>query len=188
MMTLTVFRAVLLIAIASLLGVGAASAEERCKVTYEYGTEETTFPQQLRIDVGDMPGHRISVYEIHRGPNPNAKPNCEGFKTVELWIRGFGDSIDRNGRSWGYSVSTLDNGDKIYAEWSGTIVAAKGEDESVLNLYTGTATWTGGTGRYLGVRGLTRGKVETFYVKDSQGKLNLKTSKGTEEGEYWFEK
>jgi hypothetical protein len=57
-----------------------------------------------------------------------------------------------------------------------------------MTTYSGTATWTGGTGRYLGVRGFTRGKTETLYVKDSQGKLSAKTNKGLEEGEYWFEK
>jgi hypothetical protein len=166
----------------------AASAEERCKVSYEFGNEETTFPQQLRLDVSDIPGHRIAVFEIHHGPNPNAKPNCEGFKTIDSSVHGFSDTIDRNGRAWGYSVSTLDDGDKIYSQWSGTTVAVTGDDGSVLTTYSGTTTWIGGTGRYLGVRGLTRGKSETFYVKDSQGKLSAKTNKGLEEGEYWFEK
>jgi hypothetical protein len=85
-------------------------------------------------------------------------------------------------------VATLDSGDKIYSQWSGTIIAVTGDDGSLVTTYSGTSTWTGGTGRYLGVRGFTRGKTETLYVKDSQGKLSAKTNKGLEEGEYWFEK
>jgi hypothetical protein len=76
--------------------------------------EGTTVPQQLRLNVGDIRGHSIAIFEIRHGPNPNAKPNCEGFKIAEVLGQGFSDSIDRNGRSWGYDTITLDNGDKIY--------------------------------------------------------------------------
>lgn len=101
---------------------------------------------------------------------------------------GFADVIDRNGRAWGYTTMTLDNGDKIYTKYSGNVIAATGAEGAPMTMFNGTSTWTGGTGRYLGVRGFTRDKSETFYVKDSQGKLKAKTNKTSNEGEYWFEK
>jgi hypothetical protein len=88
MLTIALFRAIPAVTLASMLVAQAASAEERCKVSIEFGNEETTFPQQLRLDVGDIPGHRIAVFEIHHGPNPNAKPNCEGFKVTDQSAHG----------------------------------------------------------------------------------------------------
>jgi hypothetical protein len=172
----------------SMLAIHAASAQQRCKFSYEGGTEEASYPQQLRLDVGDTPGHIIGAYEVRRGPTPSAKPNCEGFKVVERLTHGFSDTIDRNGRVWGYGTITLDNGDKIYTEYSGSVSAVTDADGSLMSMTNAISTWTGGTGRYLGVRGVTRDKSENFYVKDSQGKLNAKTNKLSSEGEYWFEK
>jgi hypothetical protein len=114
--------------------------------------------------------------------------DCEGFKIAEVLGQGFSDSIDRNGRAWGYDTITLDNGDKIYTEWSGTRIAVTGADGSLKTTFSGTTTWIGGTGRYLGVRGFSRDKAETLYVKDSQGKLKATTNNGLKEVEYWFEK
>jgi hypothetical protein len=166
----------------------AASAQERCKFSVEWSREGTTFPHQLRLDVGDMPGHSLAVYEIVHNSYPNAKPNCEGFKVVEMLTHATADTIDRNGRVSGYTTITLDNGDKIHAAYSGTTIAVTGADGSLTTTFSGTSTWTGGTGRYVAVRGFTRDHTETLYVKDNQGKLTAKTNTGRGEGEYWFEK
>src|SRR4051794_26737922 len=45
------------------------------------------------IDVDDAANHRINIYEIHRR-FPNDKPNCEGLKRTDEWVRGFGDFTD----------------------------------------------------------------------------------------------
>jgi hypothetical protein len=188
MKTFAPFHLISAVTLISLLAAYAASAQERCKFSYGWGNEGTTVPQQLSLDVGDIPGHTIAIFEIHHGPNPSAKPNCEGFKIAEVLGQGFSDSIDRNGRAWGYDTITLDNGDKIYTEWSGTRIAVTGADGSLKTTFSGTTTWIGGTGRYLGVRGFSRDKAETLYVKDSQGKLKATTNNGLKEVEYWFEK
>jgi hypothetical protein len=164
MRTLASFSVIFPATLASLLAAHAALAQQRCKFAYEGGTE-TTYPQQLRLDVGDIPGHIIAIFEVHHGPNPSAKPNCEGFKVVDKLTHGFADVIDRNGRAWGYTTMTLDNGDKIYTKYSGNVIAATGAEGAPMTMFNGTSTWTGGTGRYLGVRGFTRDKSETFYVK-----------------------
>jgi hypothetical protein len=188
MKTFAPFRLISAASLMSLLAAYAAPAQERCKFSYGWGNEGTTVPQQLSLDVGDIPGHTIAIFEIHHGPNPSAKPNCEGFKIAEVLGQGFSDSIERNGRAWGYDTITLDNGDKIYTEWSGTRIAVTGADGSLRTTFSGTTSWTGGTGRYLGVRGFSRDKAETLYVRDSQGKLKATTNNGLKEVEYWFEK
>jgi hypothetical protein len=140
---------------------GEAMAEERCKISWEVPAANTQYTQQHWIDIGDMPGHQIGLFELRR-TFPDDKPNCEGLKRVEQFARGWRDYQDRNGRAWGYNVTTLENGDKIFGEWSGTV------------------TWSGGTGKYQGVRGIQRDNI----VFDAEKNLNQSQS----EAEYWFEK
>jgi hypothetical protein len=82
----------------------------RCQVTQQHVT-----------DLGDIPGHQIRVFELDR-VYPNIKPNCEGLKWTESWTRGLSDYVDRSDWSWGYEeVYTLERGDKIFKEHSGTV-------------------------------------------------------------------
>ena len=53
-------------------------------------------------------------------------------------------------------------------------------DGSRKSAFVGTVTWTGGTGRYQGVRGIQRDSI----VFDPETNLNESQS----EAEYWFEK
>lgn len=155
------------------------AAQERCKMTWEVPAADSKYTQQLAIDVGDVPGHQVRVLELRR-VFPNDKPNCEGLKRVEEWTRGYSDYIDRNGRAWGYEVVALENGDKIYGEWTGTSQTVVGADGSKKTTFEGTSTWTGGTGKYQGVRG-----IEWSHAVFDPGKgLN----QGKFEAEYWFEK
>ena len=103
----------------AIIAASAVSAEERCKMSWEVPAADTKYTQQLALDVGDIPGHQVRVYELHR-VYPNDKPNCEGLKRVESWSYGYSDYIDRNGPYRGYMVTTLENGDKIFSEFSGT--------------------------------------------------------------------
>jgi hypothetical protein len=170
----------ILVALAGLACAGGeAVAQERCKIKWEGPAANTQYTQQHWLDVGDMPGHQIGLFELRR-TFPDDQPNCEGLKRVEQFSRGWRDYQDRNGRAWGYIVTTLDNGDKIFGEWSGTshtVVAADGSRKSV---FVGTVTWTGGTGKYQGVRGIQRDNI----VFDPEKNLNQSQS----EAEYWFEK
>jgi hypothetical protein len=154
-------------------------AQEKCKRSGEVPAASTTYTQQHVLDVGDIPGHQIRIYEIHR-TYPNAQPNCEGVKETESWTRAFSDYIDRNGRTWGYTVAMLENGDKIFSEFSGTsqtFTDSNGKKEST---FTGITRYTGGTGRYAGIRGFSR---ETSKF-DPDKKLNQLSYAS----EYWIEK
>ena len=158
-------------------------AQERCKWSSDGDPSTvTSYPQQLNIDVGDAPGHIVGVYEIYSVAGSNSKPNCEGLKDKETWTYGYRDYRDRNGRTWGYIVTTLENGDKIYQEYSGTTETTVAADGSTKTTTDNVATWTGGTGRYQTVRGIERdhvarrlgeGRVETHRHSHLRGRRIL---------------
>ncbi len=163
----------------AVLALSDASAQQKCKMSWEAAASDSKYTQQLALDVGDIPGHQVRVYEIHR-VFPNAKPNCEGLKFTESWTRGYSDYIDRNGHTWGYTVVTLENGDKIYTEFTGatqTVIAADGSKKSS---FEGTARWTGGTGKYKGVQGIE--------LDHAAFNLDKRLNELKSEAEYWFEK
>ena len=77
-------------------------------------------------------------------------------------------------------MDTLENGDKIYEEWTGTSQTTVMQDGSKEGHFEGTTRWTGGTGKYVSVRGFER----------NQSRFNLDKGLNEEktEAEYWFEK
>jgi hypothetical protein len=77
-------------------------------------------------------------------------------------------------------VDTLENGDKIYMEWTGSSQTTVTQDGSKEGHFEGTVRWIGGTGKYVGVRGLERNHTRFNLDKG----LNEEKA----ETEYWFEK
>ena len=146
---------------------------------WEVSAANSNYTQQHVIDVGDVPGHQVRIFEVRR-TFPNDQPNCEGLKRLEEWSRGQSDYIDRNGRSWGYSVTVFENGDKIFGKWSGTSQTVVAADGSKKSRFSGVVVYTGGTGRYQGVRGLRRDSI----VFDPEKNF----SQAQSEDEYWLEK
>jgi hypothetical protein len=162
------------------------AAQERCKWSSDSDPGDvSSYTQQLNIDVGDEPGHIVGVYEVHTVDGPNAKPNCEGLKDKESWLHGYRDYRDRNGHTWGYSVTVLENGDKIYHQYSGTTQTTTAADGSKKTTTDSVATWTGGTGRYQTVRGIERDHTAVDWAK---GESKPTSIHGSGDGEYWFEK
>jgi hypothetical protein len=158
---------------------GLVGAQEKCKMKWEVSAANSNYTQQHVIDVGDVPGHQIRIFELHR-TFPNDQPNCEGLKRVEEWARGYSDYIDRNGRFWAYRVIVLENGDKIFGENTGTSQTTVAADGSKKSTATGVVVYTGGTGKYQGVRGLARENS----VFDPEKNFNQSEA----EAEYWLEK
>jgi hypothetical protein len=114
----------------TLLPMSEGWAQEKCKRSGTSLAQDSKYTQQHVIDVGDVPGHQVRILELHRTPS-NAKPNCEGLKAAESWSRGYSDYTNLNGRAWGYDVTVLDNGDKIFSQWSGTTQTTFNADGSV---------------------------------------------------------
>ena len=95
-------------------------------------------------------------------------------------MRGYSDYVDLNGPAWGYSVTLLENGDRIFAEFSGATQTVVGPDGPKMTEATNVHTWTGGTGKYKGVRGIQR---ESTVFDPEKNLLETRA-----EAEYWFEK
>jgi hypothetical protein len=163
----------------AMLAIPDASAQQKCKLSWEASVSDSKYTQQLTLDAGDIPGHQVGVYEIHR-VFPNFKPNCEGQKFTESWSRGYRDYINRNGHTWGYTVYTLENGDKIYTEFTGSVQTRVGAEGSKRTSAEATAKWTGGTGKYQGIRGF---EWDLSVFDPDKGVNQIKS-----EAEYWFEK
>ena len=184
-MRMLFIRTVLALFVVPLLAAPLA-AQERCKFSSDGDSGgPSSYPQQLNIDVGDTPGHIVGVYELLNVAGPNDKPNCEGLKEKETRNYGYRDYRDRNGHTWGYSVTILENGDKIYAQYSGTTRTRVAADGSRKTTTDTVSTWTGGTGRYQTVRGLGRTHNLVEWAKGESKPTGVQSSS---DGEYWFEK
>jgi hypothetical protein len=160
-------------------GSAEAAGQEKCKMSWEVPAANGSYTGQHAFDVGDVPGHQIRIFELRR-TFPDDEPNCEGLKRVEQWLRGSSDYIDLNGPAWGYAVTLLENGDKIFAEFSSATQTTVGPDGSKTSEATTVHRWTGGTGKYQGVRGIQR---ESTVFDPEKNFLETRA-----EAEYWFEK
>ena len=168
-----------LTAVLTTLAFSPVSAQERCSLSWGIQPANTTYTQQYAIDVGDVPGHQVRIFEIHRR-FPNDTPNCEGLKRTESWVRASTDYIDRNGSVSGYLTIVLENGDKIFGRVSGTSQTITNPDGSQRSVATDVITYTGGTGKYQSVRGIQRERV----IFDPATNFNQVEA----DAEYWFEK
>jgi hypothetical protein len=133
------------------LAISNGAAQEKCRLAWEVPASDTKYTQQFTLEVGDIPGHQIRIYELHR-VYPNDRPNCEGLKRIDSWSYGYSDYVNRNGPYHVYMITTFENGDKIFSESTGTSQTTVAEDGSKKSsTEEGTEIWTGGTGKYKGV-------------------------------------
>jgi hypothetical protein len=157
---------------------GGVSAQQKQKFFFKAPPGTTKYTQTHLMDVGDVPGHQVRIAELQSKYSGEA-PVYDGVKVVE--VRGVlvSDYFDGNGNAFSYGVSTLENGDKIFARTEILTHTTVGADGGRRTSFTSVVTLRGGTGRFKGIRGTLRGS----------GLTDLKTGTSTQtEGEYWFEK
>ena len=140
-----------LIAAACLSIALSASAQQKQRVSFVLPPGNSKYTQQHNVEVGDVPEHRLRLYELQRIFPKDEGPMIEGSRLVELWIRGIADFVEMNGLATAYSVYVFDNGDKLFAR--SEIVANTDAGKSA-TLAAGRIT--GGTGKFRGVRGVIR--------------------------------
>lgn len=162
-------------AIALALPLGSAIAQQKQQVSFKTPAANTKYTQQQAIDVGDIAGHQVRVYEIHRTYPGNA-PMINGMKLVESWSRGVTDYIDGNGPNTTYNVYVLDNGDKMFTRAS--LVAQSSGGGKITTTSAGTIT--GGTGKLAGIQGIIR----TTGTAEPKAGVNENQT----DIEYWFQK
>src|SRR6266571_4000173 len=66
------------------------------RLVFKVAAENTKYTQQHAIDVGDVSGHQVRLFEIHRTYPSNA-PVIKGMKIVESWTRGITNYTNNNG-------------------------------------------------------------------------------------------
>jgi hypothetical protein len=139
----------------TLMWLAAAPANEvlaQQQLVFDVSAENTKYTQQHTIDVGDVSGHQVRLFEIHRTYPSNA-PLINGMKIVESWTRGMSDYTNNNGEARSYSVYVLENGDKFFTR--GTLIAVQNPEESNLSATT-VGPITGGTGKLSRINGMAR--------------------------------
>ena len=154
-------------------------AQEKHKYSFGAPPGASVYTQQHAIDVGDVPGHQVRIFEI-RAKYTNDAPVYAGVKVVEGWTRASSDLTNGSGRSSGYGISIFENGDKIFSRFETLVHTVVDADGSRKSSYTTVTTLTGGTGKFSTIRGTLRGAGSTDFRTGLSG---VKT-----EGEYWFEK
>lgn len=151
MKNVVAFAIISTVGLAVVLQPHGAVAQEKQHISFKTPAANTKYTQQLVIDVGDVPGHQVRVFEIHRTYGDNS-PMINGVKLVESWSRSFSDYTDGNGLNPGYNVYVLENGDKFFTRY--TCVAANAGGGKIST--TCTAQITGGTGKFASIRGVVR--------------------------------
>jgi hypothetical protein len=163
-----------------LLAMSAGEARAQTKQKYSFKTPPGSgkYTQQNTIDIGDVPGHQIRIYEVQYTYTTEG-PVFDGVKVVEERSRGASDYINGSGHVTGYELYVLQNGDKIFSRFTLVTQTVVNADGSKKSNYSSVAELTGGTGNFRGIRGTLR----------TSGSTDFKTRVESQtEGEYWIEK
>jgi hypothetical protein len=134
------------------VGVPTSILLARERVSFKVTAENTKYTQEYTIDVGDVAGHQVRVYEIKR-VYPMNPPVIGGMKIVESWARGVSDYTNNSGEARTCGIYALDNGDKCFTR--GSLVAIQGPDARNLTATT-AGPIIGGTGKLARITGMAR--------------------------------
>jgi hypothetical protein len=142
---------------AALLGLAAAPrgdarAERRIQLAFHVEPANASYTQQHVIDVGDVPGHQLRLFEVRR-TYPNNPLVINGLKIVESWTRGVSDYTNNNGPAVVYHVYVAENGDKFFVQSSTLAVQNPG---STAFTATTAGPISGGTGKLAALQGFVR--------------------------------
>lgn len=159
-----------------LLGVPYLFAGEKCSLDFNTPGTNSVYTRQQSIEVGDIPGHEIRIFELKR-IYPDSPPRISDVSIKEVWRHGFSDYTNATGSAWGYDKFIMENGDIIFLEWQGTSVASG--KEGLHSHFVGVLTITGGTGNFAGIKGI--------LVEELNFSSELGYNESGIQGQYWFE-
>ena len=153
-------------------------AQQKRKLSFKLPVETSKYTRQHVFDIGDVPGHQIRIYELHR-TWPTNPPRILGLRVLESWEWGNSDYFDLSGRHYGYGFNVLESGDKIFYRFDGMSQSVVKPDGSRRSTYTGVLRFTGARATFRGIQGTFRYKG----IFDPKANLN----EGEVEGEYWID-
>jgi len=134
--------------------------------------------QQHAIDVEDVPGHQVRVFEV-RNSYPAKDLVFGGVAVKESLVRGMSDYINFSGPYMQYTVYLLEDGNKVFGRGTGSSQSSTQPDGSQSIKFSFTENFVGGTGRFKGIHGQVRGSGERVPGgKSASYQLS---------GEYWLD-
>jgi len=144
-----------------------AAAQEMQRVSYKTPAANSKYSVQHVLDVGDIPGHQVRLFELRR-TFPTDAPTINGVKLKETISRGLSDYTDSNGANTNYVEYVMDNGDKFYSRQTTVSQSTVAADGKRKNIATGAGVITGGTGKFATIKGVVR----TTNVFDAKAGIN----------------
>jgi hypothetical protein len=135
---------------------GDAVAQQRQRVFFHASGENSKYTKQYAIDVPDMPGHQVRIYEVRR-TFPTNPPIVNGLAIKEIWTRGIADYTEDNGHGSLYSEYLMENRDRFFS-FASVIAHRVGFDDFLSNT---VGYITGGTGKLEGIEGILRTTART---------------------------
>ena len=169
---------VTLVSVGSLLFSLEAQAQKKYSIS-EAPSSNSEYLQEHIIDVGDRPGHQLRVYEI-RFEYPKKDLAFAGVLVKQSMTTGMSDYINWSGSFTTYTVYTMDDGNQVYSRTSGTTQSTiTTEGQRAAFKFSFVENFIGGTGKFRGMRGQTRGGGERA--------AGAKSLSQHFDGEYWIE-
>jgi hypothetical protein len=156
-----------------------ALAQEKQQVSFKVAAANTKYTQQHTIDVGDIPGHQVRVFEIHREFGKDG-PIFAGTRVIEQWTRAFSDFTDLNGPALIYNIFVLENGDKFFTRGNQVTESVANPDGSIKSTSHVISRITGGTGKYRDMRGVLK-SLAIANIKAGINEVQV-------DAEYWMDK
>jgi len=138
----------LITALGLVVSLSNAVAQQKQHVSFKSAAENSKYTEQHVIDVGDIPGHQVRVYEIHR-TYPTNPPMINGLKLTDVWTRATSDYINGMGSGNNYGIYVVENGDKFFVR--STLVAQSSGTGKLTATVSGVIA--GGTGKLSGITG-----------------------------------
>jgi hypothetical protein len=144
-----------------------AAAQQMQRVSYKTPAANSKYTVQHVLDVGDIPGHQVRLFELRR-TFPTDAPTINGVKIKETISRGLSDYIDTNGSNTNYVEYAMENGDKFFSRQTTVSQSTVAADGRRKNIASGSGVITGGTGKFATIKGVVR----TTNVFDAKAGIN----------------
>lgn len=138
---------------------GAALAQQ--PVAYTLTNDMAEYTTVHVIDVGDVDGHILRIFELVWDQTENDDPAIfNGVRVQRIVQRAFADYVNSTGSFHGYEEYLMENGDVLYSRYSGTTQTVLNDDGSVgKTSVLAVHDILGGTGAFEGIRGLLRSSL-----------------------------
>jgi hypothetical protein len=155
-----------------------AWAQEKHNISYSKSTRDSQYTQEHSIEVGDVPGHKVRIFEIHWN-YAKGELVFDGVNVKESWVRGMSDYTNTSGPAMNYIIYVLEDGNKVFSRNAVLTQTPESEGGNKTAKYYAVENLYGGTGKFSHIRGQLH---QTGSRVLGASALTLEVR-----GEYWFD-